>query len=235
MKNLTIITAVKNAENTIVNLIESLNSQSSKNFSWLIIDSNSTDKTLFLIKKLSKMDYEIFSQDDFSIYHALNIAIPKIQTEYYCVAGADDTFSKSFVENVDKILVTKKYDIIFGSIISNRIVYKPQLKYKFISPVNASHSIGTIIKTELHQTIGMYSKMYPIVADKKFVMDVLKLSKNIYFSNTIFGNYSQEGFSSVNSLDYICDLYKLQIKYQQNIFIQSILLFFRILKIKITR
>ena len=111
------------------------------------------------------------------------------------------------------------------------MVISPLVKYQFLSPVNASHSIGTIIKKSLHFDVGYYSKLYPVLADKKFVLDVLKISNNILYSNNVFGTYSQEGFSSLNSIDYLCDLLKLQIKSGRNIFIQTILFFLRAIKV----
>ena len=85
--NLTIITAVKNAESTIINLIESLNRQIDKNFHWYIVDGGSTDNTLEIIKSNTLCPFEIFSSQDFSIYHALNIGVKSIKSKYYVVAG----------------------------------------------------------------------------------------------------------------------------------------------------
>jgi glycosyltransferase len=129
------------------------------------------------------------------------------------------------------ILNQNKYDLIFGSVISNNKVISPIVKYQFLSPVNASHSIGTIIKKSLHNDVGNYSKLFPVLADKKFVIDVLNISNNICYSDEVFGTYSQEGFSSLNSLDYLSDLLKLQIRSGRNIFIQTTLFFLRAVKI----
>ena len=228
---ITIVTANKNGSEFIDRLINSLNHQTSKNFNWLIIDSNSTDDSINKIKINAKFSYKIISQNDFSIYHALNIAIDNIVTDYYCVSGCDDYFDFDFVHKAELIIQKKKYDLIFGCIISNNKVISPLVKHQFISPVNASHSIGTIIKKSLHIDVGYYSKLYPVLADKKFVLDVLKISKNIFYTNEVFGTYSQEGFSSLNSIDYLSDLLKLQIKSGRNIFIQTTLFFLRYVKV----
>ncbi len=227
----TIVTANKNGERFIFNLINSLNNQTSKNFKWLVIDGNSTDNSLDLIKESCNFNFKIISQQDFSIYHALNIAIDHIDTDYYCVSGCDDFFDIDFVKKVDFICHNNKFDLIFGNVISNSKVISPIVKYQFLSPVNASHSIGTIIKKSLHNDVGNYSKLFPILADKKFVIDVLNISKNICYSDEVFGTYSQEGFSSLNSLDYLCDLLKLQINSGRNIFIQTFLFFLRAVKV----
>jgi len=232
MNQLTILTAVKNAESTILNLLNSLNNQTSFDYHWLIIDGNSVDNTLAIIKDNCKCSYEIISQKDFSIYHALNIGILNIKSDYYCVAGSDDVFSTTFVENINDIINQGDFDLIFGAIKSNGQVYTSKLGNTAISPVNASHSIGTVIKTCLHKSVGLYSNMYPIIADKKFVVDALKFTNKVYHTTEIFGEYSQLGFSSVNSIDYVCDLFKLQIKGGYNFYSQLLLLLYRILKIK---
>jgi glycosyltransferase involved in cell wall biosynthesis len=228
---ITIITAVKNGEKYINTLISSLNKQTSKKFRWLVIDSISTDKSIEIINSKANFSFQIYSQADFSIYHALNIGVNKVETDYYCVAGCDDSFHPTFVENFYSIIDDNKYDLILGSVISNKKLIKPFVKNKFISPVNASHSIGTIIKTNIHKTIGMYSILYPIVADKKLVMDIENKSNNIYLTDLVFGEYSQEGFSSLNSIDYIFDLFKLQISYNKNVILQFALFVFRFFKI----
>ena len=228
---ITIVTANKNGGRDIGSLIHSLNNQTSRNFKWLVIDGVSSDNSLDLIRETSNFEFKIISQQDFSIYHALNIALDHIDTEYYCVSGCDDFFDVDFVFNFESIINKKQYDLIFGCITSNNMVISPLVKYQFLSPVNASHSIGTIIKKSLHFDVGYYSKLYPVLADKKFVLDVLKISKNILYSNNVFGTYSQEGFSSLNSIDYLCDLLKLQIKSGRNIFIQTILFFLRAIKV----
>ena len=230
---ITIVTANKNGNEFIDRLINSLNHQTSKNFNWLIIDSNSTDDSINKIETKSKISYKIISQKDFSIYHALNIAIDNIETDYYCVSGCDDYFEFDFVEKIEKITLNNKYDLIFGCVYSNNKVIHPEVKFSFLSPVNASHSIGTIINLSLHKKVGFYSKMYPILADKLFVVDALKQTKNILYSKEIFGTYSQTGFSSLNSIDFLCDLFKLQIKNKENILIQVLLFVLRMIKLSI--
>lgn len=232
---ITIITAVKNGEKDISNLITSLNNQTSKDFKWLVVDSLSTDQSINIIKTESNFPFKIYSQPDFSIYHALNIGVEKVESDYYCVAGSDDAFSPDFVENFYSIINNKQYDLILGTVSSNKRFIKPYIKKRFISPVNASHSIGTIIKTDVHKRIGLYSRMYPVVADKKLVMDIEKKSTNIHYTDLVFGEYSQEGFSSLNSIDYIFDLFKLQINYNSNFIVQIALFVFRFLKIQLKK
>ncbi|TKC03496.1 glycosyltransferase [Pedobacter cryotolerans] len=228
---ITIVTAIKNGEKDILNLIFSLNNQTSTNFQWLVIDSLSTDNSINLIKENATFNFRIYSQEDFSIYHAMNIAVAKLETEYYCIAGCDDTFSLDFVSKINAILSKKKYDLILGCVFSKNKTIFPFVTKKWLSPVNASHSVGTVIRTDIHKVVGMYSRMYPIVADKKLVMDIERNSTNIYYSESIFGEYSQDGFSSVNSLAYICDLFKLQVSYNNKILLQILLFIFRISKL----
>ncbi len=232
---LTIITAIKNGEKHISGLITSLNNQTSKNFKWLVIDGMSTDNSIDLISSKSEFSFVIYSQLDFSIYHALNIGIANVDTPYYCVAGCDDKFSTSFVEEFYTIIENKKFDLILGTVMSNGDLIRPYVKNSFISPVNASHSVGTIISIDIHKEVGLYSNMYPVVADKKLVMDIEKLSKNIHFTDKVFGEYSQNGFSSLNSMDYIFDLFKLQINYNRFYILQLALFLFRFFKMTVKK
>ena len=231
---ITIVTALKNGEKFINHLISSLNSQTNLEFKWLVIDSLSYDNSLEIIQKNCLINYKIIMNEDFSIYHALNIALKLVETEYYCVAGCDDVFDKNFVSNFYQIIKSENYDLILGKVNINNNIIIPISTPTLLNPTNASHSIGTIIKLNLHKKYGIYSNLYPVMADKYFISKIL-LEKNLKFiiSDSLFGTYSVSGFSSINSYDHICDLYKIQIKLGYNSFLQTFILMTRLLKLNL--
>ena len=72
---ISIITVVFNGENSIEKTIKSIIAQKSKNLEYIIIDGESSDKTLEIIKKYdSYIDYWI-SEPDRGIYYAMNKGI----------------------------------------------------------------------------------------------------------------------------------------------------------------
>jgi glycosyltransferase involved in cell wall biosynthesis len=237
-KLLTIISTTKNCERDIGRLIESLNDQISKSFTWLVIDGGSTDETLNIIKRECKVSYTVINSKDFSIYHAINIGVENIKSNYYAIAGADDFFDHNFVQVVCSVIKKDKPDLIFGSVIINSRVVRARKGYgwlKGMHGVGSSHSIGSVVKKDLHGKNGLYSKMYPIVADQYFIKKCVYSDANAIRLKDIFGTYSVGGFSSINGLHYQLDFFKMQIETEKNFLLQYILFSLRLFKFTIIR
>lgn len=112
-----IITVTRNSEKYIERNIKSLTNQSFKNFEHIIIDGDSKDKTLQIIKKHRKnVDYFI-SKKDRNMWHAINRGMSEkvnyISNMYYQ--------SKVRIKNKQNI-----FYVIFLSILTT--IYKYLLK-----------------------------------------------------------------------------------------------------------
>lgn len=231
---ITILTAIKNSEKEISHLVNSINNQTNKEFTWLIIDGMSLDKGIEIIRENCIANYEIISANDFSIYDALNIGIKHIKTEYYVTAGSDDFFHDDFINFFYKIIKEKSYDLIFGKVETTKKIISSKTKKIWYCGVEPSHSIGTIIKTSLHSEYGYYSNQYPIVADRLFIRQIeISNKKEIHSSDYVFGNYSITGYSSRDSISSSIDLFKMQVATGQNFYLQFLLLIARLLKSRI--
>ncbi len=88
----TIVTVTYNAEDLLEETILSVINQSYDNIEYIIIDGDSTDETVDIIKKYEdKIDYWISEPDD-GIYYAMNKAIEKASGEFINFMNAGDTF-----------------------------------------------------------------------------------------------------------------------------------------------
>ena len=74
MTKISIITATFNSQNFINTNLNSINNQTYKNYEHIIVDNNSQDKTLEIIKHNGK-NIKIISEKDNGIYDALNKGI----------------------------------------------------------------------------------------------------------------------------------------------------------------
>ena len=75
MLKLSIITVCRNEEKLIRNTLESVVNQTFKNFEFIVIDGNSSDGTVDIIKKYNdKINYFV-SEKDKGIYSAMNKGI----------------------------------------------------------------------------------------------------------------------------------------------------------------
>ncbi len=236
-KNITILTTTKNSQDNIEVLINSLNNQIEKNFDWIIVDGGSSDMTIGLIDQKCKINYKIINSKDFSIYHAMNIGLAHIETEYYCVAGSDDVFELNFISNVNLYLKSGNYEIIFGSVkMGSDAVCKPEVGMgwlKGMHGVGSCHSVGTVINIKLHIKFGLYSKMYPVVADQYFIKKCIYGGAKILRVNECFGTYAMDGFSSTNKIQYQLDFFKMQLETEKDWLIQLLLFIARYMKLKL--
>jgi glycosyltransferase involved in cell wall biosynthesis len=110
----TIITATWNNQDTIEELCESINSQSFKDFEFLVNDNCSTDNTISIVKKLVP-SANIQIQKDSGIYDAFNKALNRCTGNWIIFLGADDFLLDGEVLNkVNKYSLNENATIIYG-------------------------------------------------------------------------------------------------------------------------
>ena len=90
-KKITIITPVKNDEKNIEKTIKSVLNQSYRKFEYIVVDGNSTDSTLEIIKKF-KGKIRFFSIKDKNLWDAINFGIKKSSGEIIGILNSNDIF-----------------------------------------------------------------------------------------------------------------------------------------------
>jgi predicted nuclease with TOPRIM domain len=107
-----IITVTYNAEAFLNTTLKNILSQTFKDFELIIIDGNSSDQTLSIIRKYnSRIDYWV-SEQDTGIYDAMNKGIAQASGDWINFMNAGDIFSsETTLEEVSKS-IPKEADII---------------------------------------------------------------------------------------------------------------------------
>lgn len=232
--SISVITATWNAEKQLPRLIESLQNQVDKNFNWVVADGDSSDGTLDLIRKSEGLAVSISSQPDWGIYDALNRAVRLSIADYYLVIGADDWLAPDAIENYRKAAIeANKPDLVSAAVLIGSSIVNPKsgMGWLYGMPGEASsHSVGTLIKRSLHDKFGLYSRKFPIAADQLFVKTILKNEGSIVRCNFVAGEFSIGGTSGQDDWGMITELFRVQIKTEQWIFLQVVFLFLRSLK-----
>jgi glycosyltransferase len=114
---ITVITAVFNAEKTIAQAIESVQSQTYENIEHIIIDGASTDKTLEIIKDLSAKRSRIISEPDSGIYEALNKGIALSTGDVIGFLHSDDVYgSKDILQLIADHFKDSSVSGVFGNL-----------------------------------------------------------------------------------------------------------------------
>jgi glycosyltransferase involved in cell wall biosynthesis len=231
---ITVVTSTLNAASKLPMLIKSLEAQTSKNFYWIIIDGESTDETLQLTSRANIEKAAFYSERDCGIYDAINKGVMKCQTDYYIIAGSDDVFEPDAIENFEKaLLMDPGYEFYAAAWMENGNVQRPKNGSKIkhgMRSISSCHSIGLLIKKDIHKIFGMYSMKFPICADYYFVKSALGKDRcRQKVVNFISGTYSTTGASARNYIDYIFDIYKIKTNYKFST-IQFIILILRLLR-----
>jgi len=114
---ISLVTAVYNREDTILDALKSAQSQSYKNVEHVIIDGASTDATLDLIEKSATAHTRVFSEADSGIYDALNKGIARATGDVIGLLHSDDFFaSDTVLTKVAAAFADPNIDAVYGDL-----------------------------------------------------------------------------------------------------------------------
>ena len=178
MKNykITIITVTKNSQKHLKKNIDSVLLQSYKNYEHIIVDGNSTDNTIKIIKSYGNKVKLIKNKNDKGLYHAMNVGIKNAKGDIIGILNSDDIFYKNTLRTVNKyFLRNKKLDFLFGSVIKHKLLhgYNPW-KINFSFGFYTAHSVGFFIKKKAQLKVGLYNLKYKYSADYDLFIRMIK-------------------------------------------------------------
>ena len=97
MKIYSIIVPTFNSAHTLKRCLDSILSQTFKNFEIIIADGLSTDSTLMTAESMRDERINIFSEKDYGVYDAMNNAVERAQGKWILFLGSDDFLFDDFV------------------------------------------------------------------------------------------------------------------------------------------
>ena len=175
---ISIVTAVFNGEKFLEQSIQSVCSQSYDNFEYIIIDGQSRDNTLDIIRKYDDaIDYWV-SEPDRGIYDAWNKALSLTQGEWIMFLGADDFLIPDILnEYLDFIhlqpsdiqFISAKVELIDSNQKTIKIVGTPWKWNIFKRYMNIAH-VGALHHIKLFEMYGTFDIHYKIAGDYDFLL-----------------------------------------------------------------
>ena len=233
---ISIITVTKNSEKFLEECILSVQNQSYKNYEHLIIDGNSTDNTINVIKKHEqKLAYWI-SENDKGLYDAMNKGINKCSGDIIGILNSDDVYYDQTLKIVnDYFKKNKDLDFLFGSVYKYKLLhgYNPN-KIKWSFGFYTTHSVGFFIKKESQIKIGPYSLKYKNSSDYDLFYRMIvkyKMKGMATKKNEIFGKFRGGGFSSkFTYLEFLKENTQIRIDNGQNIILVYMIFLIRFIK-----
>lgn len=176
-----IITVAYNSARTIADTIESVLSQTYSNIEFLIIDGQSTDNTIEIIKKYQNRDKRAFkwiSEKDNGLYDAMNKGIRMATGDIVGILNSDDFFTS--VDVIEKVVAafSEQTDAVYGDVhfvkdnnlnkcirYYSGAIFRPwMVKFGFIAPHPSFY-----IRKRVYDQYGLYDPSYKVSADFELV------------------------------------------------------------------
>lgn len=204
MKKLSIITINYNDAPGLDKTIQSVLSQTFKNFQYIVIDGGSNDGSKDVLNRYND-DLDIaISEPDKGIYNAMNKGAGYATGEYLLFLNSGDTL-------YDNTCLKQLFSLPLNEdIVSSRLyTYSANSAALQIPPENISlytftggslpHP-STIIKRSIFQKVGGYIESYKIMSDWCFFIDALLIHKCTYRTTPIIvAKFNCFGISSNNN------------------------------------
>jgi putative colanic acid biosynthesis glycosyltransferase len=219
LPRVSIITVVFNGEKSLEKCIKSVTSQSYENVEYIIVDGNSTDLTVDIIKRNEeKISYWI-SEPDKGIYDAMNKALKVASGEWIYFLGSDDVLIDSniiasiFNENVN--LNLSEYKLLFGNIKYDKGRIFVSSFTKKILLKNTIHHQGAFYNKDLF-TEFTYNIKFSVYADYELNLLLFLSKSKTYRINKIIALCSSSGLSDTPVL--VSYLQEIKLRHQHLFF-----------------
>lgn len=205
--SISVITVCYNAAEGLKKTINSVSQQDYPNLEYIVIDGNSSDNTIEILKRNDSAINKWISESDNGIYDAMNKGIGYATGEWLIFMNAGDIFPKTHTLSQMASYLDDSISILRGNIIR---VYK-HFKVKSCGVTeqspgimdmvhNTFHHQACLIRRSLFNDIGFYDTEYRLCADWKFFFDcvVLHHVPSRYVDITV-ALFRMDGASSVNT------------------------------------
>ena len=190
---ISIITVCFNSEATIRDTIESVLAQNYTNIEYIIIDGQSTDNTLSIIKEYKGDIAQCVSEPDLGIYDAMNKGIVLATGDVIGILNSDDFYPhKDVISQVVSVFHdSRDASVVVGNVsfvlpnnldkptrLYSSFRFKPWMMRFGFSPAHPA----TFIKKIIYEKVGCYKCDYKIAADfewfvRAFLVNDLDCSK----------------------------------------------------------
>ena len=169
---------------------------------WIIQDTGACAETGCWAEQLDQRLARFNAGQDTGIYDALNQALARARHPYYLVVGSDDSVDIGALRKIVSDLSSSPAhgaDIITYPVrIDTRIRHRQPLwpGWANMLGVTASHSVGTVIRRGLHDSLGLYDTRYQLLADSLFLRRAQLAGARIVHRDTpVPGSFATTGAS----------------------------------------
>lgn len=199
---ISIITINYNDAEGLEKTIKSVIEQSYSNVEYIVIDGNSTDGSVDIIKKYAdKISYWI-SETDKGIYNAMNKGINQAKGEYYLFLNSGDMLADSNV--LHKVFDNKAYStlLVRGNMILDKEIPEKNINkgdnvvtLKEVIDSSLCHQATFMHRSTFHK-YGLYDENYKIVSDWKLFLEMIYYGEATEYVDVDIAIFDMHGISN---------------------------------------
>lgn len=220
---LSIVTATFNSKKTLKETIQSVLSQSFTNYEYIIIDGNSTDGTLAIIKsfenafKEKNISFKWISEKDTGIYNAWNKALKIANGSWISFLGSDDIYLEEALEKYKQAIVTNmNTDFVYSKvrlISNNKIIYlvSDQWNWNVFKRYMKIAHVGAFHNVKYFQKYGDFDESFKISGDYEMLLRAKDQLKTV-FIDEFTAEMKDGGISNKNVLRAFREVRKAKLK-----------------------
>jgi glycosyltransferase involved in cell wall biosynthesis len=184
---ISLLTVSYNSADTIQDTIESVRSQDYKDIEYIVVDGNSTDGTVDIIRHNSGRISKWISEPDKGIYDAMNKGIALCTGEVVGILNSDDFYSNNqIISQIANAFEDSSIDAVYGDLVFvdpgnlNKVVRayssKNWMPKKFAWGFMPAHPTF-FVRRKYYHSIGLFKTDYKISADYELLIRFLAVNK----------------------------------------------------------
>lgn len=193
------ITICYNAEKTIEKTIESVLNQDYENLEYIIVDGDSKDHTVDIVKRYENKKIRWISEKDNGISDAFNKGIKMATGDLIGLINADDYLMPHAIANLT-LTCHECTDVLYGNTIINDEENELKLIKYAGSVKGLEYSLpfihqSSLVKKRAYEKYGGYSEKYKICMDYDLFARFYREGANFQYVNTTVSCFTYGGTS----------------------------------------
>lgn len=212
-----IITVCYNSEKYIKTCIDSVLSQEYKDIEYIIVDGNSKDKTVDIIKSYGNAITKWISEPDKGLYDAMNKGLAMATGEVIGFISSDDVIAHSqVISTIASLIEEKKVDAVFADVVHTkeedldkviRLHHARNHKISHFEWGMMPAHLSFYAKKSLYDKYGNFDTQFRICADYDLLMRFLYIHKaSHYYHPEVWvkmrtGGISNQGLKSIININ----------------------------------
>jgi len=187
---ISIVTPTFNSETTILNNVNSILSQTYTNFEHILIDNESSDDTLNLVKKEysirnSTEKLRIIREKDKGIAEAFNKGIKASSGEIIGILNSDDYYyDETVLAKIADAFKEKNVLYSHGNIYFYDPIYGSNVRKPLLCPITSAMPYNhptMFFRKEVYNEHGFFDTSYKYAMDFEFICCLIKQVDDFYF------------------------------------------------------